>query len=214
MFTMACPIPLKKNRKFLDKNKDRLYLYYKERREGSKRGEILTSKKRYRELNKEKIKTASKKYYEENKEKINNYHKRQEVKDRNNKRNRNRYSKDPDYKEKVTKRNRNNDYKESKRMSNAKRRAAKLKRTPSWLTDKDWKDIKEFYVEADRLTKETGVPHHVDHIIPLQGEFVSGLHVPSNLQVITASENSSKGIKVDLKELSEIETKRLINLNK
>ena len=67
---------VKKNRKFLDKNKDRLYLYYKERREGSKRGEILTSKKRYRELNKEKIKTASKKYYEENKEKINNYHKR------------------------------------------------------------------------------------------------------------------------------------------
>ena len=43
------------------------------------------------------------------------------------------------------------------------------------------------------FTKYCGQDYHVDHRIPLQGELVSGLHVPSNLQVITAEENQKKG---------------------
>jgi hypothetical protein len=71
----------------------------------------------------------------------------------------------------------------------AKRRAAKLRRTPPWA---DMEAIKAVYEEARRLTRETGIDHHVDHEIPLQGELVSGLHVHNNLQILTGSENSRK----------------------
>ncbi len=75
----------------------------------------------------------------------------------------------------------------------AKRKAAKLQRTPKWLTESDWIEIEWAYSEAHRLTKETGVLHTVDHIIPLQGKEISGLHCPQNLQILTISDNSSKG---------------------
>jgi len=76
---------------------------------------------------------------------------------------------------------------------NAKRRASKLRRTPFWLTRDNYKEIYKFYMEAQRKTKETGIRHDVDHIVPLQGEMVSGLHVPWNLQILTKSNNCSKG---------------------
>ena len=74
----------------------------------------------------------------------------------------------------------------------AKRRAAQLERTVPWA---DLVSIQAIYSEAKRLTETTGVKHHVDHVIPLQGELVSGLHVESNLQVLTAQENCSKSNK-------------------
>ena len=74
----------------------------------------------------------------------------------------------------------------------AKRRSRKLRACPDWITPEQLKEIESFYQEAKRLFKETGIPHHVDHIVPLQGKAVSGLHVPWNLQVITASANSKK----------------------
>lgn len=78
---------------------------------------------------------------------------------------------------------------------NAFRHAEKLKRTPLWLTENEKDQIKAIYAEARRLTKTTGMPHHVDHILPLQGELVSGLHVPNNLQILTETENCSKNNK-------------------
>lgn len=81
---------------------------------------------------------------------------------------------------------------EFRRALTAKRRAAKLKRTPPWLTKDHLSEIRAFYNESKILTKITGVIHHVDHIVPLQGKTVSGLHVPWNLQVITAEENFKK----------------------
>jgi hypothetical protein len=76
--------------------------------------------------------------------------------------------------------------------SSANRRAAKLQRTPTWLSDFDKIKIKCLYQLAAMRNRESGQTWHVDHIIPLQGEFVSGLHVPSNLQVIPAIENMRK----------------------
>lgn len=80
----------------------------------------------------------------------------------------------------------------------AKRRAIKYNATPKWLTKKQYKEIQNFYLEAARLTIETGIHHEVDHIIPLQGKTIIGLHVPWNLQILTKSENISKGNKVIL----------------
>lgn len=74
--------------------------------------------------------------------------------------------------------------------ASARRHAAKLKRTPPWA---DQAAIKAIYAEASKMTQETGVEHHVDHIYPLQGKKVSGLHVHTNLQVLVGVENMRKG---------------------
>lgn len=75
---------------------------------------------------------------------------------------------------------------------NAKRKAAKIQRTPKWLSDIDLERIETQYRLAEILTRLHNKPWHVDHIIPLQGKLVSGLHVPNNLQVLIGSENCSK----------------------
>ncbi len=72
------------------------------------------------------------------------------------------------------------------------REAQKIKATPKWLTTAQRRQIRDFYSEAQRLTIETGVLHHVDHIIPLRSDVVCGLHVPWNLQVLTAEDNLRK----------------------
>jgi hypothetical protein len=77
----------------------------------------------------------------------------------------------------------------------AKRRAEKLKRTPKWLSADDFWMIGEAYAIAALRTKMFGFSWHVDHIIPLQGKDVSGLHVPLNLQVIPWIDNVSKSNK-------------------
>lgn len=73
---------------------------------------------------------------------------------------------------------------------------AKKHRTPKWLTKQQKNEIDKFYILAYTKTQETGIEHHVDHIIPLQGKNVSGLHVPWNLQVITAKRNRNKSNKL------------------
>lgn len=80
-------------------------------------------------------------------------------------------------------------------IKSAKRATAKLYRTPVWA---DITKIKEVYIEASKLKKETGVFYEVDHIIPLQGKNISGLHVHYNLQIITRRENAIKNNKFEV----------------
>lgn len=66
--------------------------------------------------------------------------------------------------------------------------AAKLKRTPAWLTKEQIEEMKNFYVNCPK-------GYEVDHIVPLRGKNISGLHVPWNLQYLPISENRKKSNK-------------------
>ena len=81
-------------------------------------------------------------------------------------------------------------------FSKAKRRASLLQRTPKWLTTDDLNKIKLLYKFSVTLKKILNISYHVDHIIPLQGKTVSGLHVPWNLQILSATQNRSKSNKL------------------
>lgn len=124
---------------------------------------------KYREKNKESWNAMRRKYYVKNREKI--------LSDRYR-----YYHEDGWLKEYQAKVNKH--YK--RRLKNA---------IPLWLTDDHRFMIEETYELRDLRTKTTGIPHEVDHIVPIRGKNVSGLHVPWNLQVIPASENRSKGNK-------------------
>ena len=64
--------------------------------------------------------------------------------------------------------------------------------TPVWA---DREAIVALYAQAKKITQETGIQHDVDHIVPLRGKTVSGLHVPENLRVIPSAENKRKAAK-------------------
>ena len=81
---------------------------------------------------------------------------------------------------------------EKNREKAARRRARKLSATPSWLSAEQRAKIKRLYKLATLMEEITGVKYHVDHIIPLQGQNVCGLHTPENLQVLRADLNLSK----------------------
>jgi hypothetical protein len=77
-------------------------------------------------------------------------------------------------------------------VANSKRAeyiTAVLRSTPSWV---DMAALKNIQYRARCLTEMTGVPHDVDHIVPLAHSRVCGLTVPWNLQVIPAARNGRK----------------------
>ena len=80
-------------------------------------------------------------------------------------------------------------------MSNAWKRRAR-EATPKWLGKEDRDSIKLVYMEARRITAETGIKHVVDHIVPLRSPEVCGLHVPWNLQILPHDENCAKSNKL------------------
>lgn len=68
----------------------------------------------------------------------------------------------------------------------ALRRAAELQASPPWLTKEHKREIRKLY----KLGREMGL--HVDHVVPLRGKQVCGLHVPWNLQLLAPVENMQK----------------------
>jgi hypothetical protein len=137
------------------------------------------SNKKWADKNKEHLRIKTKKYAEKNKDKIKEYR----IKNR----------------ERILQKARewqiNNPAKCVRNVS--ARRAAKIKCTPKWLNESQKNQIFEFYQFAKVQTERTGIKHEVDHIIPIKGHNVSGLHVPWNLQVISAEQNRRKSNKLE-----------------
>jgi hypothetical protein len=78
------------------------------------------------------------------------------------------------------------------RVSGSIARAKKQNKYPAWANKEE---IKKIYAQAVLMEKETGIKYEVDHIIPLNGENVSGLHVHENLQILTKCKNIQKNNK-------------------
>lgn len=76
------------------------------------------------------------------------------------------------------------------------RRARKLRATPTWLTNEEHEDIFAYFVVREFFNTSMNDTYEVDHIVPLQGRGVCGLHVPWNLRVIPKAINSSKSNKL------------------
>lgn len=166
------------NRLYRLNNKERIKQYRLDKKE-----RIKEVTKKYLLNNKEHIKLVKKKYYLKNLDKMLSYSKNYNL---NNKEKRIKFGK--------LWRLKNKDYQKIQRLKNpslaifycAKRNAAKLNATPKFANlDK----IKEIYKNCPK-------GYTVDHIVPLQGKEVCGLHVEWNLQYLTPSENSSKSNKL------------------
>lgn len=147
------------------KNRERLLAESKERYDTDKEFKEYRKKKaaEYRQRNQEKVKTSQKEYRSNNREKLNEYHR--------------------DFRKKN--RPKVNHY-------SSLARASKRNACPHWLTREQKEEIKNFYWLAQDLRAVTGEEYHVDHIVPLRGENISGLHVPWNLQVLPSDLNLRK----------------------
>jgi 5-methylcytosine-specific restriction endonuclease McrA len=103
----------------------------------------------------------------------------------------------PDIKKASIKRLRDKDIKNpaARLARTRKRQASKLQRTPAWLTAEDHSLMADYYQMAKELELIFPWKQHVDHILPLQGKLVSGLHTPLNLQILSEAANLQKSNK-------------------
>lgn len=92
--------------------------------------------------------------------------------------------------------------KTDKQLRKERERIAYNERKKKATVPGHWTELNEIYAQSAKMSKATGVPHHVDHIVPLCGikggiQVVCGLHAPWNLRIITAEENVKKGSSFD-----------------
>ena len=163
-------------------------------------------KKRYNQQyylkNKERLNARSKQYHEANKDKIRKY--REANKDKINARTRAFYASEggkkiKEYNKKYREENREKFRASSSKWQKAnpnkknaatvRRRTALMNRKPEWADD----------LVINMIYEDCPKGYEVDHIIPLQGENVSGLHVAWNLQYLTPIQNQLKGNKYELR---------------
>lgn len=184
--------------------------YYKEHSE-----HIRAQSKLWDINNPEQSKATSKAYRDEHKEETKNYNQKyqKEKPEIVNKHTMNWQRKNPEKVRDVARLNVKNDPEKHKlrrqkyakenpekiNANTAKRRASNKSRILTLLPDLelDMKIIRDIYKQAKIIKQSTGIQHHVDHIIPLQSNTVSGLHVSWNLQILSQSENCAKNNKFD-----------------
>jgi hypothetical protein len=141
---------------------------------GQNREKYRASNKKWADQNKDQIRSKNQKWLEQNKDRVAQYREKNKAHIRKMAR---QWQKDNP---------------ERCVFNVSMRRSAKIKATPKWLTS-DQKDmIFKIYEEARAITQETKIPHDVDHIVPLRGKNVCGLHVPWNLQIIPSEQNRRK----------------------
>lgn len=152
-------------------------------RYASNKSAVLQRNKEYREANRDIRLEAKKDYYLKNKEAQSLYYK--------------------EYRSKMgeTIREKRAEWRNRERehvniYSRAFRRKMKMA-TPLWLGKSDRELISAIYRHARDCEIVTGTAYHVDHIVPLQGKEVCGLHVPWNLQVLPQDVNDAKGNRFD-----------------
>lgn len=175
--------------------------YYQQNKE-----KILAKAKLRYQKNKETKKLYSRKYYKKNKSRINKARKTEEYRKKARIYAKIKYKENPeyfklsrikakDYRKKYHKKYWPKYRKKNKsklRANKARYKYKKKKATPKWLTKRQWKEIDMFYIKATEMTTTYKVEYEVDHIIPIQGKNVSGLHVPWNLQILTREQNRDK----------------------
>ena len=160
------------------------------------RGDCKSCKNEYRKeyhfRNKERESDANKKYRVENSEKIKEYR----IKTRVHKAGYNKkWAKDNKPLINFFQREWAEKNPEKVRERAMRRSLATKGQCPAWANlDK----IREFYAVAKQLTETHGTKFEVDHIIPLRGKYVTGLHVETNLQIITQMANGRKGNRFDV----------------
>lgn len=140
---------------------------------------VIDNEKRKDKPKSEAAKAAGKRYYEKNREAViaraaaRPAHEVRQYKDKHKEKN-------PEY------------YKALTSVRKRRHRAA----TPPWVTAEQKSQMRQMYLQAQRLTKLTGERYVVDHIVPLINDSVCGLHVPWNLRVMTQEENLRKSNKL------------------
>jgi 5-methylcytosine-specific restriction endonuclease McrA len=140
---------------------------------------VLAEVRQWKEQNKDKVKTMNSEWYLANKELVSVKH-------------RSYYSRN-----KTAILNQTKEYEKANpakiNAKIAKRRAAKLQATPLWLTKEHLKSIELYYLVAKWIEFILDEKIEVDHVVPLQGKNISGLHVPWNIQLLTKTVNRQKG---------------------
>ena len=161
----------------------------------------------YRERNREKLRQKNKEYRLKNKEKIKEKRSSEEFKKHIREYAKKHYQLNKKRKMEIAKKYELKNIDKVKKMrsdwkkrnahkvreSSMRRLVCKRKAMPKWV---DIEQIKCFYEVADRVTKQTGVKHDVDHIVPLVSNVVCGLHVQENLQLLVKADNIRKGNRI------------------
>lgn len=200
----ACIECAKENlRRARKNNPERTRTQYKKHVAKAKLNPEFVAKKRardveYRKRNKEKCAKLIKEWSKQNPEKVKLYAKQTKQKNAEKIRLAGiKYRQENPEKRKATTRAWRQNNRPKVTAAQRRRQAAKLQRTPKWLTEDDHWIMLQAYELAALRTEMLGFVWHVDHIIPLRGKTVSGLHVPTNLQVIPGVENMRKLNKFD-----------------